>query len=96
MTVPVGASGPLFCLTVAVSVTGEFSVIVDEEAISVAVVLTTFALTLTETAADVEPLKLDAPEYTAVMELDPIGSEEVVNVADPAESVAVPSIVAPL
>ena len=83
-------------MTVAVSVTGELSVIVDEEAISVAVVLTTFALTLTETAADVEPLKLDAPEYPAVMELDPVGRAEVVNVADPAESVAVPSIVAPL
>ena len=96
MTVPVGASGPLFCLTVAVSVTGEFSVVVEEEAISVAVVLTTLAFTLTETAAEVEPLKLDAPEYTAVMELEPVGRAEVVNFADPAESVAVPSIVAPL
>lgn len=59
---PVGAVVPLLCLTVAVRVTDEFSVIVEVEDISVAVVLTTVAFTLTETAADVEALKPDAPE----------------------------------
>ena len=71
---------PLFCLIVAVSVTGDFSSIVEEEETSVAVVLTTAASTFTETAADVEEFKPDAPEYIAVIEFDPIGNADVVIV----------------
>ena len=81
---------PLFCLIVAVSVTGDFSSIVEEEETSVAVVLTTAASTFTETAADVEEFKPDAPEYIAVIEFDPIGNADVVNVAAPEDSVDVP------
>lgn len=59
---PVGIVAPVFCLTVAVSVTGEFCAMAEEEETSVAVVLTTAAFTLTETAFDVEPFKVDVPE----------------------------------
>ena len=93
---PVGVVAPLACLTVADSVIDEFCVMVKGEDVSVVVVLTTAAFTLTETAADVEALKFVAPEYAAVMESVPTGSEDVESVAAPEDSVAEPSEVAPL
>ena len=63
MTVPVGVVVPLAWATVAVSVTGEFCVIVLEEAVSFVDVLTAAAaFTVTVTALEVELLKLEAPE----------------------------------
>ena len=65
-----GVVVPLAWLTVAVSVTGEFCVTVEAEACNVVEVLTTADFTVTETVPDEEALKLVAPEYAAVMELD--------------------------
>ena len=61
MTVPVGVVVPLACLTVAVSVIGELSVMLAEDAVKVVEVLTTAGLTVTAVAPEADALNVEVP-----------------------------------
>ena len=87
---------PFAGLTVAVSVIGEFCVIVAAEVVKVVAVLTMFEFTVTSIVPDADALKVPVPAYAAVSELVPACNAEVVKVADPDEREAVPSEVPPL
>jgi hypothetical protein len=59
-------------------------------------VRTTPCATVTDTAADVEGLKVDVPVYDAVRRSVPAVSDVVLNVATPEFRLAVPITAAPL
>jgi len=93
-TVPAGEPAPgALTDTVAVSVvdcanTVGFGALVSDVAVAA-------WFTGCECEADVLPVKLALPEYTAVSECAPTASAEVLIAAEPAETGAVPSEVAP-
>ncbi len=86
---PVGAG-----LTVAVNVT-----LCPDAAgfgLAVSAVVVTLRFTTSSTGADVEVANVEFPEYTAVIECDPVPSVDVVKVATPeAFTVPVPISVVP-
>ena len=77
--------------TRALKVTAVPCVVLVEDAESVVVVLAVVLVTLTLTGLDVEPPNVLVPEKVAVMEWEPTDRADVVKVATPPESVAVPS-----
>src|SRR5206468_1235121 len=93
-TVPAGEPAPgALTDTVAVSVvdcanTVGFGALVRDVAVAA-------WFTGCECEADVLPVKLALPEYTAVSECAPSPSAAVLRTADPAETAAIPSDVAP-
>jgi hypothetical protein len=96
VTVPEGIAPPEAAVTVAVNPTTPPTVTDEGEAVSAVVVFTFAAVTVTVTALDVDPLKLESPPYVAVIEFDPTVSVLTINVATPdAFSVADPSVVLP-
>jgi hypothetical protein len=95
VTVPVGVPEPEE-LTVAVKVTVRPTLAgLGEPEMEVEVVPPVLPVTVCESAADVLPLKLESPPYTAVIEFEPVDSEEVARVARPLLSDPFPSVLAP-
>src|SRR5581483_11874078 len=94
VTFPVGVPAPgATALTVAVKVTAWPNADGLTEDVTVVVVLAW--LTVCVSVAEVLVVKLVSPAYTAVMAWPATAKAAVVNVAEPPESVAVPSVVVP-
>jgi hypothetical protein len=93
VTVPVGVPDAAV-VTVAVKVAAWPTFVGFGEDVSV--VLVAALTTVCDNGADVEPLNVASPPYSAVIECAPAGSDDVVSVACPAPfSAPVPSVVAP-
>src|SRR5436189_134779 len=99
VTVPEGVPAPgALAVTVAVNVTDwpdTAGFVADDSAVVVATTVGGAAFTVWLSAAEVLPVKLASPPYTAVIEWLPTVKLEVVKVAWPALRVAVPRVVAP-
>lgn len=92
---PLGREVPLDGFTEAVRVTGEFSLMLLEDALSVVAVLITADLTVMVIAAELDALKVEDPAYEAVTSSLPTGRADVVKLAAPATSWAVPRTAPP-
>jgi len=96
VTLPVGAPEPLCGATEMLSVSVWPTVSCVADALTdVVVVIFAGRETTTVATDDMDPAKLESPEYDAVMLCEPAASVEVENVAAPLFTVAVPSEVVP-
>jgi hypothetical protein len=96
---PVGMVEPDAAVTSAVKVTlAPLTAVVGEAESAVVVETTTGAVAFTVTGrlAEVLPLKLVSPPYTAVIASEPVGRAVVDKVATPEVTVPVPRLVPPL